>query len=69
MCVAGTGALTRRVRALPIKGVLLPETSTLVDSLMGKLHNYPGLRGKLRALLMRGEQVATFPIIASSCSS
>ena len=37
---------------------LLSETNTLFDSLMGKLQNYPELRSKLRALLMRGEQVA-----------
>ena len=37
---------------------LLSETNALFDSLMGKLHNYSELRGKLRALLMRGEQVA-----------
>ncbi len=36
---------------------LLSETNALFDSLMGKLHNYPELRGKLRALLMRGEQI------------
>ena len=40
---------------------LLSETNTLFDSLMGKLQNYPELRGKLRALLMRGEQVAYVP--------
>ena len=28
---------------------------------MGKLQNYPDLHGKLRALLMRGEQVAYVP--------
>ena len=38
--------------------LLLSETNTLFDSLMGKLQNYPELRGKLRAMLMRGEQVA-----------
>ena len=40
---------------------LLSETNTLFDSLMGKLQNYPELRGKLRALLMRGEQIAHVP--------
>ena len=40
---------------------LLSETNTLFDSLMGKLQNYPELRGRLRALLMRGEQVAYVP--------
>ena len=40
---------------------LLSETNTLFDSLVGKLHNYPELRGKLRALLMRGEQVGYVP--------
>lgn len=38
--------------------MLLSETNTLFDSLMGKLQNYPELRDKLRALLMRGEQIA-----------
>ena len=41
--------------------MLLSETNTLFDSLMGKLQNYPELRGKLRALLMRGDQIAYVP--------
>ena len=40
---------------------LLSETNTLFGSLMGKLQNYPELRGKLRAMLMRGEQIPSVP--------
>ena len=36
---------------------LLSETNTLFGSLMGKVQNYPELRGKLRAMLMRGDRV------------
>ena len=41
--------------------IILGETNTLFDSLMGKLQNYPELRGKLRDLLMRGESIAYVP--------
>jgi len=40
---------------------LTSETNTLFDSLMGKLQNYPSLRKRVRALPMRGEQVAYVP--------
>ncbi len=41
--------------------IILSETNTLFDSLMGKLQNYLELRIQLRALLMRGESIACVP--------
>lgn len=41
--------------------MLLCETNALFDSLMGKLQNYPALRNRLRALLMRGVQIPYVP--------
>lgn len=41
--------------------MILCETNTLFDSLMGKLQYYPALRSQLRAVLMRGESIAYIP--------
>ncbi len=41
--------------------LILSETNTLFDSIMGKLINYPELNRELRALLMKGETIAFVP--------
>lgn len=40
---------------------ILSERNTLFESLMGKLTNYPGLKGQLRNILLRGETYAWLP--------
>ena len=40
---------------------ILMEESTLFESLMGKLENYPHLKGQLRRILLRGEVIAHLP--------
>lgn len=44
-----------------VKLILSEPNTSLFDSLTGKLLNYPALREKLRAILMRGETVAWLP--------
>ena len=41
--------------------IMLLEGSPLFDSLMGKLENYPYLKGQLRGILLRGEIIAYLP--------
>ena len=41
--------------------MILAEESTLFESLMGKLENYPHLKGQLRRILLRGEVVTHLP--------
>ena len=43
-----------------VKGIL-SEDNTLFDSLMGKLENYPNLKGQLRKILLKGETIAFLP--------
>ncbi|MBO5599327.1 MAG: AAA-like domain-containing protein [Oribacterium sp.] len=40
---------------------ILSEESTLFESLIGKLTNYPELKGQLRRILLRGETIAHLP--------
>ena len=40
---------------------ILSEDNSLFDSLMGKLENYPNLKGQLRRILLRGETIAYLP--------
>ena len=40
---------------------ILSEDNTFFDSVMGKLENYPELKGQLRRLLLRGETIAFLP--------
>lgn len=40
---------------------ILSENNALFDSLMGKLINYPTLKGQLRRILLRGETIAWSP--------
>lgn len=44
-----------------VKHILSESGNSLFDSLTGKLTNYPDLKAKLRAILMRGETVAWLP--------
>ena len=44
-----------------VKKILSEPNNSLFDSLTGKLTNYPELRSKLRAILMRGETFAWLP--------
>lgn len=41
--------------------MILSEDSTLFESLMGKLENYPHLKDQLRRILLRGETIAHLP--------
>ena len=41
--------------------LLLQEKNMLFDSIMGKLANYPALKGNLRSILMRGETLPWLP--------
>ena len=41
--------------------LLLQEDNTFFDSVMGKLINYPNLKGQLRNILMRGETIMYLP--------
>jgi len=40
---------------------ILQENNTLFDSVMGKLINYPNLKGQLRSILLRGETISYLP--------
>lgn len=44
-----------------VKAILSESSNTLFESLTGKLTNYPDLKDKLRAILLRGEVVAWLP--------
>ncbi len=44
-----------------VKKILSEPNNSLFESLMGKLTNYPELRKRLRAILMRGESIAWLP--------
>lgn len=44
-----------------VKKILSESGNTLFDSLTGKLTNFPDLKQKLRAILMRGETIAWLP--------
>ncbi|MBQ3797999.1 MAG: AAA family ATPase [Butyrivibrio sp.] len=44
-----------------VKKILSESNNPLFDSLTGKLTNYPDLKEKLRAILMRGETIAWLP--------
>ena len=57
---AGTGAWSKEGVSEAVRRILL-EKNTLFESLMGKVHDYPGLRDILQRILFSGEAVPYNP--------